>query len=367
MTANVSTRYIYDGIGNLATVIDATGATTSYGYDAQGRMTSLTDPLGETLRWVHDSRGNRIRQENRADPPLTASVQWTYDAAGRILTRVADGTTTSYTYDANGNRLTATVGSLVITTSYDRLDRPLTVDDEDAGTTPDTTYTYSLTNPAWTDPTGAYAATLDRFDRPMTLNDPADATDFVWTYGSDGQVLAAIAPDGNDTDRTYDTLGRLTGSDTDTTPGAGGTDRAVYTYTYNRAGQILSEASTISGDPSNGTVTYGYDPLGRLTSAALAGTTTTYGWDADVNRTSVKVGAGTPATTAYDGADRPTSGADPTAAYTSDDDGRLTAHPGYGYVWDLNRTGFDGDSISWRMESWERVNTVRHPVAIHLS
>lgn len=45
--------------------------------------------------------------------------------------------------------------------AYDRLNRPLTVDDEDAGTGADTTYTYSLTSPSWTDPTGTYLVTLD--------------------------------------------------------------------------------------------------------------------------------------------------------------------------------------------------------------
>ncbi len=60
----------------------------------------------------------------------------------------------------------------MITATYDRLGRPLTVDDEDAGTTPDTTYTYSLTSPAWTDPTGSYTATLDPFDRVTGLERP---------------------------------------------------------------------------------------------------------------------------------------------------------------------------------------------------
>ena len=108
----------------------------------------------------------------------------------------------------------------------------------------------------------------------------------------------------------------------------GGTDRAVYGWTRNRAGQILTEAATVTGDASNGTVTYAYDPLGRLSSSALGGTTTTYGWDAVPDRTSVQVGAGTPATTTYDAADRPTSGANPTASYSNDADGRLTARPG---------------------------------------
>ena len=66
--------------------------------------------------------------------------------------------------------MTATTGSQTITTTYDRLGRPLTVDDEDTGTLADTTYTYSLTSPAWTDPTGSYTATLDRFDRTLAVN-----------------------------------------------------------------------------------------------------------------------------------------------------------------------------------------------------
>ena len=43
----------------------------------------------------------------------------------------------------NGNRLTVSDGTLIITATYDRLDRVATVDDEDAGSTADTTYTYS--------------------------------------------------------------------------------------------------------------------------------------------------------------------------------------------------------------------------------
>ena len=232
-----------------------------------------------------------------SDPPSSASVQYTYDGAGRVLTRQADGVTVTSTYDANGNRLTVGDGTFTITATYDRLNRPLTVDDEDAGTTADTTYTYSLTSPSWTDPTGAYSATLDTFDRPTAVNDPANATDFTWTYRADGQPLMTGQPNGNWTEHFYDAIGRLTGKDTDTSNTTGGTDRAVYTWTHNRAGQILTEASTISGDASNGTVTYTYDPLERLTGSTLSGTTTAYGWDTVPNRTSVQVGAGTPATT----------------------------------------------------------------------
>jgi RHS repeat-associated protein len=247
-----------------------------------------------------------------------------------MLTRAADSITTTYAYDENGNQLTASASGMTITSTYDRLNRVLTVDDEDAGSGADTSYTYSLTSPTWTDPTGTYTATLDAFDRATVLNDPVNAANFTWTYRADGQPASMTGPNTNVTTYAYDPVGRELDRETKT----GSTSRAHYTWTFNAAGQILSEAATVTGDPANGTVTYGYDKLGQLTGSTLAGTTTEYGWDAVTNRTSVKVGAGTPATTAYDAANRPTTGANPTAAYASDADGRLTARPGQTMIWD---------------------------------
>jgi hypothetical protein len=117
-------------------------------------------------------------------------------------------------------------------------------------------------------------------------------------------VRIATQGNGNTVTSSFDAAGReLTRTTTDN-----GTNRAAYTWAHNRAGLVLSEASTITGDPANGTVSYGYDQLGRLTTAGTTG----YTWDAATNRT----GSGT-ATTAFDAANRPTSGTGPTAAYTS--------------------------------------------------
>jgi RHS repeat-associated protein len=324
-SANVSTRYTHDGAGNLVSMTDARGNTTSYTYDAAGRPTGRTDPLGGQLIWRYDDAGNLTSQRNRTDPLPTYSVTWTHDPAGRILTRTADSTTTTYTYDLAGNKLTATTGTQVITATYDRLNRPLTVDDEDAGSGADTSYTYSLASPSWTDPSGAYAVTLDAFDRPTSLDDPAFASgSYTWTYRSDGRPSSFGQPNGNATASAYDALGRPTSQDTT----AGGTNRALYDWTYNRAGVVLTEVETVTGGASNGTVAYGYDPAGRLTGSTMSGTTTAYGWDAVPDRTSVQVGAGPMATTTYDAADRPTVGTNPTAAYASDADGQLTARPG---------------------------------------
>ena len=83
-------------------------------------------------------------------------------------------------------------------------------------------------------------------------------------YGADGAVTTATMPTTTalTTTSTYDTLGRLTARTT--TPGP----RAASTLTYNRAGKRLTEASSIPGDPANGTATTAYDPLDRLSPTA---------------------------------------------------------------------------------------------------
>ena len=105
----------------------------------------------------------------------------------------------------------------------------------------------------------------------------------------------------------YDALGRLLARTT--TPGP----RAAYVETYNRAGNRLSEASTITGDPADGTAITGYDPLDRLTSYALPSLRKTLGsaFDAVPNRTTLTTD-GVPVSTTFDAANRPTTAATPT-------------------------------------------------------
>jgi RHS repeat-associated protein len=340
-TQDLSTRYTYDAAGNLGSMVDGRGNATAYVYDAAGRMTTLTDALTHALGWTYDALGRKRGQSNRDG----TSVTWTYDGAGRMLTRAATGVATvTYTYDDNGNRLTAADGSRTITTTYDRLNRPLQVTvSDDVGAT--STSTYSFTAPTRTDPSGAYTFTIDKFGREISAIDPIHGAS-VWTsvYRADGQGLSLAAPNGNTTAWTYDTAGRSTGS---ATTAAGPVTRASYVYALNRAGQRLSEASTITGDPTNGTVTFAYDALGRITSYSGAPVTTqTFAWDKVPNRTSKQVGGGGAVTMTYDVANRPTSD---TAgiSYSNDLDGRLTGRQGQTLVWDaLGRLVQVKDSVT---------------------
>ena len=330
-TSNVSTRYTYDAAGNLASMIDGRGNTTAYGYDAAGRMTSLTDALTHAVTWGYDALGRRTSQNNRDGTVIT----WTHDGAGRILTRAGtDVATTTFAYDANGNRLTAAASGVTITSTYDRLNRSLSVTTSNDALA-DTTYTYSFTAPTRTDPTGAYTFTVDAFGREISMLDPIHgATPWTTTYRADGQRANLAMPNGNTTAWTYDPAGRPTGSAT-TAPGP--VTRASYSYAINRARQRLSEASTITGDPTNGTVSFTYDPMGRLTGySGTPVTSQTYAWDKVPNRTSKQVGGGAAVTTTFDAANRPTSDS-AGGFYSSDLDGRLLFPTGFGletYQWD---------------------------------
>jgi len=326
-TSDLSTRYTYDSNGNLASAIDARGDTQSYAYDGAGRMTSRTDGLGNMLIWTFDRRGNQLTQANRVGTPAVA-ITWTYDNANRMLTRVADTVTTTYGYDAKGNVTSAQGPAGTISTTFDRLDRPTDVTPDDGST--HTVTTYSFTAPTRSDAAGPSTFALDKFGRETSATLPLSGSAFLTTYRADGELSTRTDPNANVTSNGYDTIGRLL---TKVTTGSGGTPtRASLTFTYNRAGLRLSEASTVSGDPANGTATFTSDALGRLTGyTSPLGTSTNqaYGWQQVPNRDSLTIGTGSPTTLTYDAADRVT-----TSGYSHDLDGRMTGQPGQTMAWD---------------------------------
>lgn len=141
--------------------------------------------------------------------------------------------------------LTAASGGVTITTVYDRLGRPTSVTvSDDAGAT--TTYSYSLTSPSWTDPTGTYLVTLDKFGRLASLDDPATAGVWAFAYRAGGQPAQVSPPSGPATDYAYDTAARFTGKTTGSV--------ASFSYTLSRAG-LRSPPSRER--PMNGSVQHG--------------------------------------------------------------------------------------------------------------
>ena len=251
--------------------------------------------------------------------------------AARSRTR-SWGRTTSYTYNGNGQLLTATNSAGTITVVYDRLGRQTSVDPDDGSTATTWTYT-SFTSQTRVDVTGTTTATLDTFGRETSLTTPMIANPFTFTYRADGQRATQGDPSGTTTTFTYDRLGRMTDKDV-TDSNCTGSVCATLDWTYNRAGQRLTEAQDTMGTPgTDGTSTFTYDKAGRITGfdSPLGGTSThqAYGWQKVPNRDSLTIGTGTPSTLTYDAADRMT-----TSGYSHDADGRMTGQPGQTLVWD---------------------------------
>jgi RHS repeat-associated protein len=123
---NIELSYIYDAIGNIETVTDKKGSKTFYTYDKSSRMSTVAFN-GKTTTYAYDVNGNRTSvtyeggvkeaytfdQNNRLtaltnkkpDGSSISSYSYTYDDAGRQISKTDNFGTTNYTYDAAGRIL----------------------------------------------------------------------------------------------------------------------------------------------------------------------------------------------------------------------------------------------------------------------
>ena len=173
----------------------------------------------------------------------------------------------------------------------------------------------------------------------MATNRPANrltsVTDWnsnstAYSYDDAGRMTTATLPSGTGIVSTYsyDNADRLTGI---SHVKNGSTTIASVTYTLDDVGNRTQRVD------QQGTHTYAYDDLYRLTSVTYPGpSTTSYTFDAFGNRTSMTDGSGTTDYT-YDDADRLTEVDPPSAsavAYTWDDNGNLTDRGSDEFEWD---------------------------------
>jgi RHS repeat-associated protein len=320
--ASNTTRYALDSLGRVTTVTDPTGVVTRFGYDPMGRIAVRSDATGASwvTSYTPDGYVSGTRDpdgvihtytRNRAGQVLTdkwntTSYQYTYDAAGRMLTRV-DPYTTRYAYDAR-DRLTTVTDGVGKTTSYgyDAADRlktttspsgatwtlsydaagQLTVAADPLGNT--SRYGYdpagqqtSIILPAG----GAYTTEFSPTGLVAAQTNPAGATTR-FGYDPDGQLTSTVYPTGRTVTHSYDPAGRRTASTAGdqhrnyTYDNAGRPLRATaadgtsIAYTYNELGQLASTTDPV------GSGSYTYTPAGRPASHTGPGASSTYRYDA---------------------------------------------------------------------------------------
>ncbi len=328
--SGIVTDFTHDGAGKVTSYTRG-GITANFSYDAMGRETSFnysdglsfTQSYGLGNDWTsfEGSTIPRIERELsvRGAPQSImqidgSSVDWEYDAAGRVITEVdALGGRTSFTYDAAG-RLSTETDPMGNTTTYE-MDRSGRVTAVVSAETERTEFSYypndqrrSMTDGSGRTWSFSYTPTSSMTIDPLLRN-------FTTETNSQGLVTRMVNPDGTDQRWTYlAPTAVLDGTDLPTSF----TDEAgrVRNYSYDAEGRLISATdyagqladysygtdglSTIE-DAEGETISFTYDSFGDIASMTLGdGAAKQFAYNASREIASVTLSSGTVKTLAYD-------------------------------------------------------------------
>ena len=350
-----SVAYEYDDLDRILAVRydGETNPGVEYLYDNMGSATLRKDNIAQVqTKQLYDfaDRLCRIEEKGMGSNALDHTYEWTYDQRDNVasITETLNGTNweINFAYNADDILTQTTYGNNAFANTFDALGRQTQRTHTVSGTTRMTT-TYGYLNPDSAHTTTLLSTVRNRgtqFDKTTA-----------YTYDARGNITSVTA-NGSTTTYVYDNLGQLT---RENNQAAGKT----WTWTYDTAGNILSKSEYAYTTGSLGTaldtITYGYadsrgwgdlltsydgrsfqyDEIGnllsdgewtyiwakgrQLVSMTKPGSTLTFTYDADGNRTSKTVnGVTTTYTYVDDRVTHETNGTD-TIHYRYDTNGTL--------------------------------------------
>ncbi len=292
------TTYGYDANKQLISITPPTGTTLAVRemtYDVYGRLATATNGAGETTTYIYDNKLDLLTGVDYASTPENPDVEYGYDSAARLTTRVDSSGTTTYSYDSM-SRLTSRVHTMdyePVVYTYDKSSR-LKTTTSDGGTTE---YLY--------DDAGVETAQVTRLDDDeawtrFAIDDKGRRTDTWMRTNEDNTAWAAHSQ------TIYDASGRVSGIKAESAMwGSDITPVVDITYCYtasttspNCTASAANDRSMIQWRRDNltgQTASYTYDGANRLTGVAVsAGTdgdgnpiaaeTYTYTYDSRGNR-----------------------------------------------------------------------------------
>ena len=263
-----TTSYDYDSKGNLTTVFQPNGNVLNYIYDCLDHVEQISDNMGLIVKYTYDGNGNQLTVTDGLDRTMT----YTYDALNRRMSEaLPSGATTKYAYDGNSNLLSVTDAKGNVTSyTYSSLDQQLTHTDAlnaitkfeydangnlakatDANGNA-TTYAYDALNQntVITFANGlSLQYTYDELGNVIASKDRA-GREFKYAYNPLGNLLTKTYPDGTTDKYTYDGISRMLSAIN---------KDATVTFTYDKAGRLLSETLSPSGGVGGGSTYYSYD------------------------------------------------------------------------------------------------------------
>lgn len=227
----------YDLRGRVASVekTPASGGSrlTSYKYDLAGQLIKITQPDGQYLSLAYDDAHNLIAVED----VMGNKISYSYNLNGRKSDEVIEGSggqlkrTINYSYDALGRLQEIASGGSVTSLVYDAIGNLTDVTDAE------------------------WNMTVREYDSLSRLkiyyNALYDST--TYSYNVNDKLTSVISPNGAVTTYSYDDFGNLLEEQSP--------DRGNISYSYNE-----SDLVTYKVDGRNVPTQYGYDVLGRITS-----------------------------------------------------------------------------------------------------
>ncbi|MCV2218108.1 RHS repeat-associated core domain-containing protein [Thauera sp. Sel9] len=286
-------HFSYDAVGNLTKHRKRSGQNIVFGYDDLYRVISRSYPnVVDNLVFSYDLLGHRT-QAKFANNSHTVDYVW--DAAGRLTNTTAGGKTLAYQYDPAGNR-TRTMWpdtSFYVTATFDALNRPTAI--KELGSTNLASYAYDDLSRRTTVTLGNGTTTSYGYGAQGSMSSLAHnltgtAQDVSYSY-TRNQVQEFVGLSW--TNDLYQWMGYANGTKNYTSNGLNQyTAAAGSTLTYDNKGNL-------AGD---GVWTYTYDADNKLKTANKSGYAATLAYDAEgrLRRTTL---AGTITDLMYDGVD----------------------------------------------------------------
>ena len=297
---NKTRNFSYDKLNRVVTETDERGKTTTSEYFPTGQLESVTTPLGHKTSYALDDDGrvnSMVEARGNVGGGTPTDYTWTYqyDEAGN-RTRITDplGNQTQYGYDAINKLIQVTDQRGNATDfAYDVLNRLWKVTPPAAGAsgTLYTEYAYDANGSlnSRVDPNGHLTSWMHDLDGRMTARTTGVGT-WNYAYDANGNLETLETPAGSSTgtvgDGTithiYDRMGRRTSTDysdgtADVTrtydlagrPATMVDGAGTASYTLDDADRLLSLARSGGGPGLNGSISYGYDDAGNITSRTL--------------------------------------------------------------------------------------------------